>query len=236
MRNMVLLLNNISTSEFLTPVVLSFQVAAVAGIAVIILGTLAGAWMARASFFGKTAIETIFMLPLVLPPTVVGFILIVIFGKHSFIGQAIEWIFHQPVIFTWWAAVIASAIVAFPLMYQSAKTGFSDIDPDIEGAAMVDGASRWKVFIHISIPLAYPSLLTGSILSLARALGEFGATLMFAGNIPGVTQTLPTAIYVALDSGNNTLAWAWVICIIVISFLMLFLIQLKKTHEKTPRT
>ncbi|MCY8547877.1 molybdate ABC transporter permease subunit, partial [Bacillus vallismortis] len=128
MRNMVLLLSNISASAFFTPIVLSFQVAAVAGIAVIILGTLAGSWMSRATFFGKTALETLFMLPLVLPPTVVGFILIVIFGKHSFIGQAIEWVFHQPVIFTWWAAVIASAVVAFPLMYQSAKTGFADID------------------------------------------------------------------------------------------------------------
>lgn len=181
--------------------------------------------------FRKNGARNIFMLPLVLPPTVVGFILIVIFGKHSFIGQAIEWVFQQPVIFTWWAAVIASAVVAFPLMYQSAKTGFADIDPDIQGAAKLDGASRWKVFIHISVPLAYPSLLTGSILSLARALGEFGATLMFAGNIPGVTQTLPTAIYVALDSGNNTLARAWVVCIVVISFLMLFSFS-RKTHTK----
>lgn len=168
------------------------------------------------------------MLPLVLPPTVVGFILIIIFGKHSFIGRAIERIFHQPVIFTWWAAVIASAIVAFPLMYQSAKTGFAAVDSDIEGAAKVDGAGRWQVFTRISVPLAFPSLLTGSILSIARALGEFGATLMFAGNIPGVTQTLPTAIYVAMDSGNETLAWVWVICIMMISFLMLFFIQLKK--------
>lgn len=168
------------------------------------------------------------MLPLVLPPTVVGFILIIIFGKHSVIGRAIEQIFHQSVIFTWWAAVIASAIVAFPLMYQSAKTGFAAVDSDIEGAAKVDGAGRWQVFTRISVPLAFPSLLTGSILSLARALGEFGATLMFAGNIPGVTQTLPTAIYVAMDSGNETLAWVWVICIMIISFLMLFFIQLKK--------
>ncbi|MBT2572674.1 molybdate ABC transporter permease subunit [Bacillus sp. ISL-51] len=220
--------SNMTASEFFTPVALSFEVAAAAGIAVIILGTLAGAWMAKARFFGKTAVETLFMLPLVLPPTVVGFILIIIFGKHSFFGRAIEWIFHQPVIFTWWAAVIASAIVAFPLMYQSAKTGFAAIDPDIEGAARVDGAGSWRVFTHISVPLAFPSLLTGSILSLARALGEFGATLMFAGNIPGVTQTLPTAIYVAMDSGNETLAWIWVICIIIISFFMLFFIQLKK--------
>ncbi|MEC1901257.1 molybdate ABC transporter permease subunit [Bacillus atrophaeus] len=229
MRNMDLLPNNITASEFFTPVLLSFQVAAAAGFAVIILGTLAGAWMARARFFGKTVVETIIMLPLVLPPTVVGFILIVIFGKHSIAGQAIEWLFDRPVIFTWWAAVIASAIVAFPLMYQSAKTGFADIDPDIQGAAKIDGAGRWQVFMYISVPLAFKSLLSGSILSLARALGEFGATLMFAGNIPGVTQTLPTAIYVAMDSGSNSLAWAWVICIIVISFIMLFLIQLKKS-------
>ncbi|MCM3447681.1 molybdate ABC transporter permease subunit [Bacillus velezensis] len=225
---MDLLPSNITASEFFTPVVLSFEVALASGIAVIILGTLAGAWMAKARFPGKTAVETLFMLPLVLPPTVVGFILIIIFGKHSFIGRTIERIFHQPVIFTWSAAVIASAIVAFPLMYQSAKTGFAAIDVDIEGAAKVDGAGRWQVFTRISVPLAFPSLLTGSILSIARALGEFGATLMFAGNIPGVTQTLPTAIYVAMDSGNETLAWVWVICIVIISFLMLFFIQLKK--------
>ena len=188
--------------------------------------------MAKARFPGKTAVETLFMLPLVLPPTVVGFILIIIFGKHSFI-RAIERIFTSPS-FSRGHAVIASTIVAFPLMYQSAKTGFAAVDADIEGAAKVDGAGRWQVFTRISVPLAFPSLLTGSILSIARALGEFGATLMFAGNIPGVTQTLPTAIYVAMDSGNETLAWVWVICIVIISFLMLFFIQLKTRLTDPP--
>jgi molybdate transport system permease protein len=140
----------------------------------------------------------------------------------------IEWLFNQPIIFTWWAAVIASAVVAFPLMYQSAKSAFQGINTDIEEAARLDGADEWKVLLFVSIPLASRVLIAGSILSLARALGEFGATLMFAGNIPGETQTIPTAIYIAIDSGNMTLAWMWVISIVIISFLMLLFIRSKE--------
>lgn len=168
------------------------------------------------------------MLPMVLPPTVVGFFLIVVFGKNSLAGQAIEWIFRQPIIFTWWAAVIASIVVAFPLMYQSAKSGFEGVNRDIEDAARVDGASEWRIFLFISIPLASKALISGSILSIARALGEFGATLMFAGNIPGETQTIPTAIYIAIDSGNMKMAWMWVISIVLISFIMLLTVRVKK--------
>lgn len=226
---MDLLFNKDFMQEFSTPIWLSLKIATVAGIVVIILGTLIGRLLARKAFKGKAILETILMLPMVLPPTVVGFILIVIFGKNSIIGQAIEWIFKQPVIFTWWAAVIASIVVAFPLMYQSAKSGFHGISPSIEEAARVDGASEWKVLLFISIPLASNSLISGSILSFARALGEFGATLMFAGNIPGVTQTIPTAIYIALDSGNMTMAWAWVISIVIISFIMMLIVRIK--HE-----
>jgi molybdate transport system permease protein len=145
------------------------------------------------------------------------------------VGQLIEWIFNQPVMFTWWAAVIASTVVAFPLMYQSTRTGFEMIDEDIEDAARVDGANEFKLFIFISIPLALKTIISGTILSFARALGEFGATLMFAGNIPGKTQTIPTAIYVAIDSGNMELAWLWVISIIVISFLMLLCNHIMKS-------
>ena len=149
-------------------------------------------------------------------------------AKNSLAGQAIEWLFNQPIIFTWWAAVIASAVVAFPLMYQSAKSGFQGVDLDIEEAARVDGASEWKIFLFISIPLASKALISGSILSLARALGEFGATLMFAGNIPGETQTIPTAIYIAIDSGNMKMAWLWVISIVIISFIMLLTVRVKQ--------
>ncbi|MBR3208035.1 MAG: molybdate ABC transporter permease subunit, partial [Bacillus sp. (in: Bacteria)] len=112
------------TEEFLSPIWLSVQVAIVSGLLATVFGTMIGYWMARTSFKGKMIVETLLMMPLVLPPTVVGFLLLVIFGRHSLIGGVIEWIFHQPVIFTWWAAVIASTIVAFPLMYQSAKAGF----------------------------------------------------------------------------------------------------------------
>lgn len=214
--------------EFLSPVWLSLKVAAIAGVIVVILGTILGRFLARKSFKGKAILETILMLPMVLPPTVVGFFLIVIFGKNSFAGQAIEWIFNQPIIFTWYAAVIAAIVVALPLMYQSAKSGFQGVDRAIEEAAKIDGANEWRIFLFISVPLASKALISGSILSFARALGEFGATLMFAGNIPGETQTIPTAIYIAIDSGNMTLAWMWVISIVIISFIMLLSVRVKQ--------
>lgn len=225
---MALQLNEVFTEEFLSPIWLSLKVATIAGMVVIIIGTLAGRLLARKSFKGKAILETILMLPMVLPPTVVGFFLIIIFGKNSIIGQAIEWIFKQPIIFTWWAAIIASIVVAFPLMYQSAKSGFQAVDLEIEDAARVDGANEWRIFLFITIPLASKALITGSILSFARALGEFGATLMFAGNIPGETQTLPTAIYIAIDSGNMVMAWMWVIAIVIISFIMLLIVRVKQ--------
>jgi len=225
---MDLLLNDGTMQEFITPILLSLKTALVAGMIVIVLGTLLGRAMARRYFRGKSILETILMLPMVLPPTVIGFFLIIIFGKNSFVGQAIEWLFHQPIIFTWWAAVIASIIVAFPLMYQSAKSGFQGIDREIEEAARVLGADEWAIFFYISIPLASRALISGSILSLARALGEFGATFMFAGNIPGKTQTIPIAIYIAIDSGNMRMAWLWVISIVLISFIMLLTIRVKQ--------
>lgn len=225
---MVSLLNNIGSAEFWAPIQLSIKVALLSSVFIIIFGTLTGRLMARVSFRGKAAVETLIMLPLVLPPTVVGFLLIVIFGRNSWIGQGIEQLFEQPVIFTWWAAVIASLVVAFPLMYQTAKSGFADIDTEIEDAGRVDGGREWQIFLYLSIPLAARSLLTGFVLSFARALGEFGATFMFAGNIPRQTQTIPTAIYVAIDSGNMTLAWLWVGAIMLISFFMLLFVQIKK--------
>lgn len=218
------------TMDFWTPIRLSIEIAFVSGFIVIILGTLIGKWMAKKTFKGKTFLETVLLLPLVLPPTVVGFLLIIIFGKNSWLGQAIEWLFQQPIMFTWWAAVIASTVVAFPLMYQSAKTGFEAVDKNIENAARIDGAKEWQVFLYISIPLAMKSIVSGGILSFTRALGEFGATLMFAGNLPGKTQTTPLAIYVAIDAGNMTLAWVWVIVMIGLSFVMLLGVHFLKAH------
>lgn len=127
--------------------------------------------------------------------------------------------------FTSWAAVIASTIVSFPLMYQSAKTGFSIANEQIEDGARDLGASEYQVFVHITLPLAFPALLSGMILSFVRALGEFGATLMFAGNIPGKTQTIPTAIYMAIDASNMQLAWTLVIITVGMSLIFLLCIQ-----------
>ncbi|MCM3706815.1 MULTISPECIES: molybdate ABC transporter permease subunit [Cytobacillus] len=217
------------STDFWSPVLLSAEIASVSGILAVILGVITGKMMANKRFKGKALADTALLLPLVLPPSVVGFLLIVIFGRNSFAGQFIEFIFKQPVMFTWWAAVIASTVVAFPLMYQSAKTGFEAIDCDIENAARVDGANDIQLFMSITIPLSYKAIISGGILSFARALGEFGATLMFAGNIPGKTQTIPTAIYVAIDSGNMEMAWLWVACMIGISFFMLVFVQLIKT-------
>lgn len=224
---MVLSFSNITVEHFLTPVLLSLKVAFIALVIVLVFATIAARFMARVSFKGKIIIETILMLPLVLPPTVVGFLLIVIFGNNGFIGDFYEWMFSGSIMFTWYAAVLASTVVAFPLMYQSAKAGFLNVDEDIEDAAKVDGANRLQTFVKVTLPLSTTALVTGGLLSFARAIGEFGATLMIAGNIPGRTQTMPTAIYTALQSGNMALAWAWVITIVVVSFLMLMLIRVK---------
>jgi molybdate transport system permease protein len=214
--------------EFFSPIKISLQVATIASLIVIIFGTLIAQYMARKHFRGKIVLETLFLLPLVLPPSVVGFILLVVLGVNSPIGQASLWLFHQPIIFTMWAAVIASTVVAFPLMYQTAKTGFDSVDKEIEDAARVDGASEKQVFLTMTLPLAKTYLLTGGVLSIARALGEFGATLMVAGNIQGKTQTVPTAIYVAIETGEMGLAWLWVLVMVFISFMMLILVSVLK--------
>lgn len=209
-----------------SPVFLSLRVAAFATIIVMIFGTVIGRVLARSSWRYKVLLETIFLLPMVLPPTVIGFFLIIMFGNNSPIGKWIESLFQQSIMFTSWAAVIASTIVSFPLMYQSAKTGFSIANEQIEDGARDLGASEYQVFLHVTLPLAFPALLSGMILSFVRALGEFGATLMFAGNIPGKTQTIPTAIYMAIDASNMQLAWTLVIITVGMSLVFLLCIQL----------
>ncbi|MEC0238156.1 molybdate ABC transporter permease subunit [Paenibacillus kribbensis] len=217
----------VNWAEFWPPVQLSLQVASLSCVIVLVLGVLAARWIKRSHIRGKLVLETIFMLPLVLPPTVVGFLLLVILGRRSWLGQWIEWLFHASVIFSWWAAVLASIVVAFPLVYQTMKTAFDAVDRSLEDSARSAGAGEWQVFRYITLPLSYPSLLTAAILGFARSLGEFGATLMIAGNIPNKTQTVPTAIYVAVDAGNQTMAWAWTIAIVLVSFIMLLVARRK---------
>ncbi|WP_404450719.1 molybdate ABC transporter permease subunit [Virgibacillus necropolis] len=201
-----------------TPLVLSLKIAGIATFIVLVFGILFARLLARNQFPGKRIIESILMLPLVLPPTVVGFGLLYLFGKNGPIGSFLLQAFNFQVVFTWIGAVIAATVVAFPLMYQSASAAFQTYDPNIENAAYTLGASKWRVFWTISFPLAWPGLLAGLVLTFARALGEFGATLMIAGYIPNKTDTIPLAIYFAVESGNTDKAIFWVISMLVIGF------------------
>ncbi|RWR11943.1 molybdate ABC transporter permease subunit [Siminovitchia fortis] len=201
-----------------SPLVLSFKTAAIATVIVFITGVVLARIIGRNSFYGKSVVEAIILLPLVLPPTVVGFGLLYVFGKNGFIGKLLlDW-FDFQIVFTWYGVLIAAVVVSFPLMYQSAAAAFQQYDLNVENAAYTMGASKWKVFWTISFPLAWPGLLAGTVLSFARALGEFGATLMIAGYIPNVTDTIPLAIYFAVESGNMELAKFWVIIIVALGF------------------
>jgi molybdate transport system permease protein len=207
-------MNNMNYS----PLILSFKTATISTLIVFIAGVVLARLIGRNSFRGKSIIEAIILLPLVLPPTVVGFGLLYVFGKNGFIGRLLlDW-FDFQIVFTWYGVLIAAIVVSFPLMYQSAAAAFQQYDPNIENAAYTMGASKWRVFWTISFPLAWPGLLSGLVLSFARALGEFGATLMISGYIPNVTDTIPLAIYFAVESGNMEAAKFWVIIIVALGF------------------
>ncbi len=218
---------NISWDEFIAPIGISLKVAITSSLVVFIVGVFVARMLARKAFPGKPVLETLFLLPLALPPSVVGFVLLVLLGRQGPFGRFAEWLFGLPLVFTWGAAVVAAIAVAFPLVYQSAKVGFLSVEKEVEEAARSDGAGERQVFLRITLPLAARSLISAYILGFARALGEFGATLMVAGSIPGKTQTLPTAIYVAVGAGHMTLSWWWAGSIIAISFLLLLGINRK---------
>ena len=201
-----------------SPLLLSLKVAAISTAVVFISGICFARLLTWKQFFGKTVIESVFMLPLVLPPTVVGFALLILFGKHGWIGGWLNEWFGVQIIFTWLGAVVASIVVSFPLMYQSAAAAFDSLDDRLENAARTLGASEWRVFWTIAFPLAWPGLLAGLVLSFARGLGEFGATLMIAGYIPGKTDTIPMAIYFAVESGQMEKATFWVVIIVALGF------------------
>ncbi|HUC90448.1 MAG TPA: molybdate ABC transporter permease subunit [Paenibacillus sp.] len=208
-------------NAFFPPVFVTIKVSLVAGFIVFALALLTAHRMARSRMRVRSVIDTILLLPLVLPPTVVGFLLLVLFGRQGRIGQTFEMLFDRTIVFTWGAAVIAAVVVAFPLAYRTMRAGFEGVEKELEDAARAQGASGWQVFRYITMPLAGRSLTAGFLLGYARGLGEFGATLMIAGNIPGRTQTLPTAIYTAVDAGRMPLAWAWTGVIVLLSFAML---------------
>jgi len=186
----------------------SLTAAGVASAAVIVLGTAAGWALARSRFPGRDLAEALLTLPLVLPPTVTGYGLIVLLGRRGPIGGPLEAWTGISIPFTWFACVIASAVMAFPLMLRAAVVAFEELDPRHELAAATLGHGRISTFFRIVVPGARRGLVVGAVLAFARALGEFGATLMLAGNVPGRTQTLPLAIYEAALAGEDRAALA----------------------------
>ncbi|MGF0096319.1 molybdate ABC transporter permease subunit [Peptoniphilus sp. SGI.035] len=171
---------------------------------------------------GSSLVDGFLTLSMVLPPTVVGFFLLIIFGKNSIIGRALGSI-GISIIFTPTAAVISAIVVSLPIMYRTSLGAFEQVNEDILFAAKTLGISKMKIFWKILLPLSVPGVLSGLILTFARALGEFGATIMIAGNIPGKTQTMSTAIYSAVQAGNRLLAFKWSITIVIISFSSMIL-------------
>jgi molybdate ABC transporter permease protein len=201
----------------LSPLWISLKVATIATVITLCLGLAIAHYMLGYKGRWKALLEGIFIAPLVLPPTVVGFLMLTLLGKYGPIGQLLP--SNLSVVFTWYAAVLTGVVVAFPLMYKTTLGAFEQIDPTLLQAARTLGANEIKVFWQITLPLALPGVLAGVTLAFARALGEFGATLMLAGNIPGETQTIPMAIYFAVEAGEMQVAWFWSLIILGISLV-----------------
>ncbi|MDQ7093745.1 molybdate ABC transporter permease subunit [Desulfosporosinus sp. PR] len=200
------------------------RAAILATVVTFFLGITAAYFVSRYRGNLKGLIDGIFTLPLVLPPTVVGFLLLLLFGKNGPLGKLLMTI-GKSVIFSWPATVIAASVVAFPLMYRTVRSAFEQIDQTLIYAARTLGVSEWKIFWKIMIPLAWPGVAAGTVLAFARALGDFGATLMIGGNIPGETLTIPAAIFFAAEGGDMGKALLWVILIFLISLIVMILMN-----------
>ncbi|MCB0076052.1 MAG: molybdate ABC transporter permease subunit [Anaerolineales bacterium] len=206
------------------PLWLSLRVSSLATLLVALLGIPLAWLLARRRFAGKELLNALTTLPLVMPPTVLGYYLLVALGAQSPLGQWLERI-GLPAVFTWRGAVIAAAIASFPLMVTSARAGFEAVDERLEGVARTLGRSDFYIFIRVTLPLAWPALLAGTVLAFARALGDFGATLMVAGNIPGRTQTVSIYIYDLLQANRRAETNQMVLIVTAIAVLLLVVAQ-----------
>jgi len=216
-----------------SPLIISLATTCAATAATFFLGLMAARIMYGMHGSLRAWIDGILTLPLVLPPTVVGFFLLLIFGRRSFIGHALEQI-GVMIAFSWPATVIAATVVAFPLMYRTTLGAFEQVNPTYLQAARTLGATEWAVFRKVLMPIAAPGVIAGTVLAFARALGEFGATLMLAGNIPGRTQTMPIAIFSSVEGGDMQGALLWVILIVVLSLAIIRLLNLEKKARPVP--
>ncbi len=205
------------------PLWLSLRVAALSTIAAIAIGLWLAYLLANREFRGKEALDAAVTLPLVLPPTVLGYYLLVVLGRNSPFGRIYESVFGEPLVFTWKAAVVAALFHSAPLLVKSARAALESVDRTYERAARNLGASEWRVFWRVTLPLAQRSILAAGAVAFARSLGDFGITIMIAGNIPGRTQTVAVAIYDAVEAGNGQLARVLVVVISATALAILWL-------------
>ena len=207
----------------LNPLWLTLKVAGVATLASFLAGVILAFLVARSRFWGREGVDSLATLPLVMPPTVLGYYLIVVIGRQGWLGRWLQETWGISLIFTWQGAAVAAAVVSLPLIYKSARAAFEGVNPDLENAARTLGASEVAVFLRVSLPLAWRGILAGAMMAFARAMGEFGATLMVAGNLPGKTQTLSLAVYDAMQAGNDQTATILVIIISMVCVTILLI-------------
>lgn len=203
------------------PLLLSLRVATIATLLALVAGIALGWVFARHRFFGSSVLEATCMLPLVLPPTVLGYGILILMGRRGPLGAWLREHFDYTIVFNWHGAVVASALVALPLVLKSASTAFANVDRTLEAAARTLRQSRGSAFLRVTLPLAWPGILAGALLAFARAMGEFGASLMVAGSIPHQTQTLSMAIYDAVQAGQDDHALLLVAITSLLSILIL---------------
>jgi len=216
----------------LIPLWLTLKVAACATLLATLLGVAAGWPLAKVRFSGRDILDALLLLPMVMPPTVLGYYLLVAFGRKSALGHWLEANLGIQLVFTWQGAALAAAVVAFPLVYKAARTAFEGVNPDFENAGRTLGYGEGTLFARITFPLAWRGIAAGSMLAFARAMGEFGATLMIAGNIPGRTQTLSIAIYEAVHAGEDALAngLALVASLVCVTLLVAASVVVRRGH------
>ena len=211
------------TPEVLVPLRLTLQVAGLATAASLLAGVAVAYVLSRFRFPGRDLIDATCTLPLVLPPTVLGYYLLVVVGRRGVLGAWLKQTLGISLMFTWQGAVLAAAVVSFPLVFKSARAALESVDRDLEDVARTLGTTEMGVLFRVSLPLALRGILAGTMLAFARAMGEFGATLMVAGNLPGKTQTMSLAVYSAVQAGRDDLANAMVLVISVVCVVILFI-------------
>lgn len=214
-----------------SPLWISIQTALAATCLTAITGVLAAWRLMRVREPAKGVLDALLTLPMVLPPTVAGFILLLVLGRNGPIGSLLNHL-NMPIIFTWPATVIAAFAVSFPIMYKTCRGAFDQIDACVLNAARTLGATERRIFWKVAVPLAWPGILAGSALSFTRAIGEFGATLMVAGNIPGKTQTIPMAIFFYTEAGQSEKALLWVLLILGLSSAVLMAMNYWNGYQK----